>query len=464
MINRLQRPLIPRLVCFVSAAILAGHTALAQPVPGAACAEWQTCRQLALDAASRGQYELFHDLAWRTVQTGPSRDPDLMYLLARAQSLSGRPYDALVMLQRLAEEMGVAPDVLTNDFERVRAHPGWAAVQEIIERVSRAGGRSIAAPAAPTPTVRAPTASATPAATSMGMRESGVARFAARAFTPGGLAYDAVSRRFLYGDQYGRKLMVVGDGSDHAVELVRGDSAGFYDVRAMAIDTRRGDLWVVSAAPNGSGALHRLQLISGRPLATIQAASDLEPVAFTDVAVTPSGIAIVLDAAGRRLLKLPLRGSGFQLVASLSSLTVSSIAVSDDDSSRIAYVAHAEGLLGVNLNTGMAAPLSPPPGVDVTHFDRIRWHRGGLVGLQRSGDETSRIVRLQLSQDGQTITSAATIEATIPSPSTAPLVTVSGDDLAYLVPRLSSVEGGNAGGPAVGSVVEYVVRRVPLLR
>ena len=89
------------------------------------CRAWQECRQLALDAAARQDFETFHDLAWRAVQTGPKNDSALMYLLARAQSLSGRPGDALVMLQRLAQ-MGVQTDAATNeDFRRVRALPAW---------------------------------------------------------------------------------------------------------------------------------------------------------------------------------------------------------------------------------------------------------------------------------------------------------------------------------------------------
>src|SRR5216684_7310924 len=88
------------------------------------CRQWHECRQLALDAFAQGDYERFHDLAWRTVQTGPSRSPDLMYLLARAQSLSGRPHDALVILARLAEK-GVASDALrdaitSDEFRGVR--------------------------------------------------------------------------------------------------------------------------------------------------------------------------------------------------------------------------------------------------------------------------------------------------------------------------------------------------------
>src|SRR5258706_8770383 len=104
-----------------------------QQVPG--CRDSQECRQLALDAASRGEYETFHDLAWRAVQTGPRNDAALMYLLARAQVLSGRAHDALVMLQRLAE-MGVATDAATDaDFKPTRELPGWPEVAAAIARV-----------------------------------------------------------------------------------------------------------------------------------------------------------------------------------------------------------------------------------------------------------------------------------------------------------------------------------------
>src|SRR6266576_1593709 len=51
--------------------------ALQSPRDGG-CTEWHDCRQLALAAADRGEYEIFHDLAWRTVQTGPPKDPALM--------------------------------------------------------------------------------------------------------------------------------------------------------------------------------------------------------------------------------------------------------------------------------------------------------------------------------------------------------------------------------------------------
>src|SRR5436190_17334965 len=119
------------------AAILEGAPAAAQAGRPAACSASQQCRQLALEAAGRGDYEAFHDLAWRAVQTGKRNDPALMYLLARAQALSGRPHDALVMLERLAD-MGVASDAATNeDFRRTRELPGWPGLAARVERLNR---------------------------------------------------------------------------------------------------------------------------------------------------------------------------------------------------------------------------------------------------------------------------------------------------------------------------------------
>src|SRR5262245_21194530 len=166
-----------------------------QPAPGAGCTEYHQCRELALAAADRGDFELFHDLAWRAVQTGPKQDASLMLLLARAQALSGRPHDALGMLQRLAG-MGVATDAATNpDFSRTRELPGWPEVAERIARVNP-NGPAVATPASgarrPTPAAASSAAAAAPlppstaaAATPASTPEA--VRFSATGFVLGGL-------------------------------------------------------------------------------------------------------------------------------------------------------------------------------------------------------------------------------------------------------------------------------------
>src|SRR5690606_40579894 len=77
------------LVFVMASATVAAQAPVAVP-PAADCTEWRECRDQTLEAIGQGQFERAHDLAWHTVQQGPQGDPDLMLLLARAQSLFGR--------------------------------------------------------------------------------------------------------------------------------------------------------------------------------------------------------------------------------------------------------------------------------------------------------------------------------------------------------------------------------------
>ena len=66
-------------------------------------------------------------------------------------------------------------------------------------------------------------------------------RFSTEGFALGGLAYDAVSHRFVFGDRLGRKLIVVGVPADEihvsAFPLVFGGRSIYGSLAGTAIDT-----------------------------------------------------------------------------------------------------------------------------------------------------------------------------------------------------------------------------------
>ena len=148
-------------------------------------------------------------------------------------------------------------------------------------------------------------------------------RIPATRISPTGLAYDHVSGRFLMADSGSDKLVSVDELSRHMVDLVKAESAGFRDITAFEIDTRRGDLWVVGAGrPGGTDhesvtALHKLQLISGRPLAKFQPGDGFGDTRFEDVAVATSGDVFVLDAAGGRVFRLAPRTTTLRMACRL---------------------------------------------------------------------------------------------------------------------------------------------------
>ena len=247
------------------------------------CADAQSCRASALEAQSRKDFEAFHDLAWLAYRKGSPNDPELMLLLARAQSLSGRPSDALVMLQRL-NQRGVSTDAATSDdFARVRALPRW---KELFEGGAEkppapsSPAASSAPPAAPprTPDTLAPSKPAAPksevAPAPAPVRTPDRASEATRSaltfttiLTPTAIAYDAVSRRYVIADRGAHRVAIV-DENTGQVSTLAGAQAALGEIGGIAIDPAQGDLWVISSMDDAP-KLHRLQLISGRVVSAV---------------------------------------------------------------------------------------------------------------------------------------------------------------------------------------------------
>ncbi len=407
-----------------------------QDPPRGDCHDWHECRQMAEEAAAVGEYERFHDLAWRAVQTGPRNDPALMYLLARAQSLSGRPGDALVMLQRLAA-MGVATDAATSDdFRRVRNLPGWTEVAGLkagtIETagVKASAGEKAGTKASATDMAGAKAAAAESAPKATTGKDASLdeaVRFETLPFTPAGLAYDAVSRRFIVGDRRARRLAVVDEFSRHVANLASARTAGFGDIAAVEIDTRQGDLWVVSGDGPRS-TLHKLQLISGRALASYVPADRFGDVEFADVAATPDNGVLVLDRAGHRIFQLRPRAAALELSLVLPDDRPAAIAPAGDS---IAYVAHAGGISRVDLAARAVADVKPAKNVDLTNITKLRWHKGSLIAVQRAADGTCRAVRIELDRQGRSATRNQSLGASL-APIDPTAATISGGMLYYL--------------------------------
>jgi hypothetical protein len=346
--------------------LLAAILTLQAPVQ---CADATACRAEAEAAAARGEFETFHDLAWRAAQKGRPNDPALMSLVARAQALSGRPEDALVMLGRLAD-MHAPIDLTSHDFDRVRLRPGWPALEARVTGAPASGAAN--APAAP-----APAAPPTPRAPDA---PDGLDFDPPAGFGPFAIAHDAVSRRFVVGDAPSRRLLVVDEVSRHVVPYVSAASAGFYDdLAGLAVDDRRGDLWVVSAKGTGAAAasiLHKMQLVSGRGLMDVRPPDEALPVQFVDVAAS-DGTVFALDAAGPRVFRLR-PGTRSRVARQFDARGVALAAVDD----RVVFVASEGGLLRLDLASRGVQAIK---GVDdLGGFVSLAWRNGALVGVQRS--------------------------------------------------------------------------------
>ncbi len=381
---------VPLVALLLSFAILNSSEAQGPQLP---CASSTACADLAVEAIQRQEYEHAHDLAWRAVQTGPRNDPTLMYLLARTQSLSGRPGDALVMLQRLTAMGFRGEDVETSDdFRRVRSLPQWAQLLETSPPTSIAPRTSTPAAGA----ARVPAGTPGKPSTSL--------RIPASVLAPIELAYDAVSARFLVADADSNTLKVVDELAGNAVDLVARDWAAPYHSTAIAIDTRRGDLWAaaVDATANGGSQsrLYKLQLVSGRLLNTVNLPKSAGPTRITDVAVAANAL-FLLDGLGGRIFSLGAESSTPRLHMKLVGVTsVDSLALAGNE---VLYIAHAKGIVRADLNTRTALPLIAVNNADLAGLQSIAWHDGALFGIQAS-DGGQVAVRIELDRTGKIAT------------------------------------------------------------
>lgn len=322
------------------------------------CENVEVCRAQALIAHAKGDFESFHDFAWAAYRKAKPNDPELMLLIARAQSLSGRPGDALVMLERVAAQgrMG-PPEIVTDpDFARVRALPRWDEVREklLIGIVGSVPGKlpdappeskkpdpaaatapvlkpeppksepAIIKPEAPKPeppkpeppkgepTKSEPTkpAPSKPDAPKSKPERPAPARTPGSplkfttALTPTALAYDRVSKRYIIGDRRARRIAVIDENTGQVSTLV-GALGALGDVDGIAIDAQQGDLWVVTSGEEGS-SLSKMQLISGRVLSTVAIREMTAPIVALSfvsgaglVAADSEGILWALRPGGR---------------------------------------------------------------------------------------------------------------------------------------------------------------------
>jgi hypothetical protein len=139
----------------------------------------------------------------------------------------------------------------------------------------------------------------------------------------------------------------------------------------------------------------------------------------------------VLDAQGPRVFHLPDKGPALAPVMELPAGKVTSIAPAADG--RTVYVAYVDRLLRLDLTRRSARKVVAPDELELRGFERVRFHRGMLAGVQSAPDGTRRLVRLRLGRAGTTVLSAETLDAL--EGVRGPLaLDVRGSEVYYLVP------------------------------
>ncbi|HSN20911.1 MAG TPA: SMP-30/gluconolactonase/LRE family protein [Usitatibacter sp.] len=229
-----------------------------------------------------------------------------------------------------------------------------------------------------------------------------------RGLLPEGIAYDAPSNTFFLGSVAEHKIVRV-DASEQVSDFASG-AAGLDAVLGVAVDAPRRRLYAVStsfvsepAKKPYRNAIVEFDLVTGRMLHRFDVP---QAVQLNDVAVAAGGRVYTTDSESGAVFEVPEKGEPRVVVPAGRVRGSNGLAASPD--AHKLYVAHATGILVVDLATGSARPLAAPPRENVAAIDGLYQWQGMLIGVQNVTNP-GRVIAMTLSRDGLAVERVKTL-------------------------------------------------------
>lgn len=354
----------------------------------------------------------------------------LLWLIAETHAQTGDRAAAIAALERVAAArigFSVAAD---SALVRFRGHPDFDRIEARL--------------AAAAPAVR---------------RGRTIAIVSIPGLVPEGIAADPAAGRLFLGDMNNRRIWAIGrDGRARPF-----GPALIYRPLGMKVDAARGVLWVATTdafwASQPPGArLMALDLATGAVNRTVGGAAR----SFNDLAVAADGTVYATDSLAGAIYRLdPGSETLVRIAADAPMNYANGIALTDDGTAL--YVAQGLSLRRIDLPSGTVTPVAAPRDLALLAIDGLYWHRGRLIAVQNGGGP-GRILALDLSPDGRTITAFRVLEAGDPGFDLPTTGTIAGDRFTFIANsqlRRLGDDGRVTAGPPLAPVrlVELVLPR-----
>jgi len=318
--------------------------------------------------------------------------PRLMYNLAVAYALNGKPDEALASLARLAEMRLVMPAARDENFGALRESTKFREIIAAFERNKANVGE------------------ATEAFT---ITEKGL--------ITEGLAYDQQTGSYFISSVHKRKIVRV-DRNGKATDFATAEQS-LWAAMGMKVDTEGRCLWVTTAAipqmiefnpaENGFSAILKFDLASGKVLKRYVLENREAKHVLGDLTLSKNGDVFTTDSLSPAIYVIR-RGSDrlepFMVDRRFSS--PQGLAFSADE--KWLFMAdYGSGLFAIETKTREVQPVSPPASVTQLGIDGLYFYEGDLIGVQ-NGVNPQRVVRIRLSTDKRSIVDFRVLSANNP--------------------------------------------------
>lgn len=233
------------------------------------------------------------------------------------------------------------------------------------------------------------------------------------------LAWDPKHKQMLVGSVRDGTIKRV-DKSGKLTDFISSDADnGLWSVYAMAVAPDSDELYVASTASvyfkgfteadYGKAGVFKFSLSSGKLLDKYLLDPNPEPRTLSSIAVGKNGLVFAADGLRNVIYRVD-GGTLKPMVANPRLTSLRGMAVSDDGS-KLYFVDYVNGILGVDLAAGKGFDLQfDPSRLSLGGIDGLYWYDGTLVAIE-SGMSPRRVMRLNLSPDGRSVTRATPIDA-----------------------------------------------------
>ncbi len=318
--------------------------------------------------------------------------PRMLVNLAAAQLAAGRPDDALATLERLAA-MGLSSPVdKSEEFVALRPRKEF---QAIVKKL----------------------------AANLHPKGQGEVAFTLRDVTGliEGIAWREKTDQFYFGDVNGRAVWL--RTKDGSLRRFTPEADELLGVFGLAVDEPNGVLWAAtSAVPamrgftpdlDGTAALAEIDLESGairRTIPVVRRAGDRHSHVLGDLALASDGAVWVTDSGGPVLWRLAAGGATLEpAVEHPEFLSLQGIVILPNGRAMVAD--HANGLLIVNLESREVRRVEAPADTTLIGLDGLVLSPAGEVFAIQNGLRPNRVLRLQLDEAGETISTVTVVES-----------------------------------------------------
>lgn len=315
--------------------------------------------------------------------------PRLLYNLAKASALGGKPQEAVRLLERLAK-MGMLTRLETDaELQKLLPPESFQILKILFERNRQPVNASSRAFTLPEKDL---------------LTES--------------VAYDSVSRRFFVGSVRQRKILTIapdGKASDFS-----SPQDNLWSVLGMKVDEKRRLLWVCTTAfpqmlgfqktDEGISGVFKYDLNNRRLLKKYVLSNASGAHGLGDLVIARNGEVFATDSAAPAIYRINPKADEIEpFLIDKSFVSMQGLTFTPDE--KHLFVAdYSLGIFSVEMATKKITRLAPASEVVALGVDGLYFHQGKLIGVQ-NGTNPQRVARFSLSKDRSRLTQAETLEA-----------------------------------------------------